>query len=153
MAFAALASGICLANAGLGAVHGFAAALGAQFPAPHGAVCAALLPHVLAANLAALRVAPPETAAQAAETIRRYAVVGRILTGEERLRETEAADAAAGVAGELAREFAIPGLRAFGVTPAHAPEVAAKAKQASSMKGNPVALSDAALENILRAAL
>ena len=53
--WAALLSGLALANAGLGAVHGFAAPIGGMFPAPHGAVCATLLPHVMAVNVAALR--------------------------------------------------------------------------------------------------
>src|SRR5678809_546640 len=74
MALAALLSGITLTNAGLGAVHGFAAPLGANFPVPHGTVCAALLPHVMAANIAALR-------AQSLQhpVLARYAEVGRAL--------------------------------------------------------------------------
>lgn len=53
MAVASLFGGLALANAGLGAVHGFAAAIGGMFDAPHGAVCAALLPEVMEANVAA----------------------------------------------------------------------------------------------------
>jgi alcohol dehydrogenase class IV len=55
MAFASLLGGLSLANAGLGAAHGFAAPVGGMFPAPHGAVCAALLPHVMQVNIRALR--------------------------------------------------------------------------------------------------
>ena len=60
MAWASLLGGLALANAGLGAVHGFAAPVGGMFPAPHGAVCAALLPHVMAINVRALRRARPK---------------------------------------------------------------------------------------------
>ena len=55
LALASLLGGLCLANAGLGAVHGFAAPIGGMFDAPHGAVCAALLGPVMVANVAALR--------------------------------------------------------------------------------------------------
>ena len=55
MALASLFGGLALANAGLGAAHGFAAPICGMFPAPHGATCAALLPHVMAANVAAER--------------------------------------------------------------------------------------------------
>ena len=66
MAVASLFGGLALANAGLGAVHGFAGPIGGRFPAPHGAVCAALLPHVMAANIRALRQRAPESARFAA---------------------------------------------------------------------------------------
>ena len=86
MALAALLSGIALTNAGLGAVHGFAAPLGANFPAPHGAVCAALLPHVIAANIAALRAESHDH-----PTLARYATVGRVLAGRPDLASNAAA--------------------------------------------------------------
>ena len=76
MSVAALFGGLALANAGLGAVHGFAGPVGGMFPAPHGAVCAALLPHVMEMNLRALRARQP-----ASETLPRYEEVARILTG------------------------------------------------------------------------
>ena len=76
MAVASLFGGLALANAGLGAVHGFAGPIGGQFPAPHGAVCAALLPHVMEANLRALRRRQP-----AAQALPRYEEVARLVTG------------------------------------------------------------------------
>ncbi|HXT39521.1 MAG TPA: iron-containing alcohol dehydrogenase, partial [Candidatus Angelobacter sp.] len=84
MALASLFGGLALANAGLGAVHGFAASIGGMFPAPHGAVCAALLPHVMQANLIALHERDPR-----AEAVRRYVEVARLLTGSERAGAAE----------------------------------------------------------------
>src|SRR2546430_3381216 len=77
MAVAGLFGGLALANAGLGAVHGFAAPVGGMFPAPHGAVCAALLPHAVEINVEALRARAPHS-----EALRRYETVGRLLTGQ-----------------------------------------------------------------------
>jgi len=132
LSLASLFSGLALANAGLGAVHGFAAPLGGMFPAPHGAVCAALLPGVMEWNLRALRERAPHSPA-----LGRYDEVGRLLTGHRK------ADAQAGIAWikELCAEWRVPGLAAYGVTHAHLEEVADKAAQASSMKANPVVLS------------
>src|SRR5208282_5705063 len=76
MALASLFGGIALANAGLGAVHGFAGPMGGMFAAPHGALCAALLPGVMAANVAALRRRQP-----GGEGLRRYDEIARLLTG------------------------------------------------------------------------
>jgi alcohol dehydrogenase class IV len=76
MALASLFGGLALANAKLGAVHGLAAPIGGMFPAPHGAVCAALLPHVMAINVRALRDRQPD-----AEALRRYDQAAQLLTG------------------------------------------------------------------------
>src|SRR6266404_466425 len=76
MAAASLFGGMGLANAGLGAVHGFAGPIGGMFPAPHGAVCAAFLPHVMEVNLRALRERDPGN-----DALARYDVIGRVLTG------------------------------------------------------------------------
>ena len=77
MAWASLLGGLALANAGLGAVHGFAAPVGGMFPAPHGAVCAAVLPHAMEVNVR--RAARP--GARRAKRLRRYDEVARLLTG------------------------------------------------------------------------
>src|SRR5207237_4785385 len=76
MSLASLFGGLALANAALGAVHGFAAPIGGMFPAPHGAVCAALLPHVMAVNLRALRRRAPGP-----EMLRLFDEIARLLTG------------------------------------------------------------------------
>ena len=124
MAYASLCGGLALANAGLGAVHGFAGPIGGRFPAPHGAICAVLLPHVVAMNAA--RTGEPKFAELAA------------MTG----------DLAAFVA-----QFDLPPLSAYGVTPADVPALVAQARQASSMKANPVALAEADLAAVLARAI
>ena len=113
MALAALLSGITLTNAGLGAVHGFAAALGANFPVPHGTVCAALLPHIIAANIKTLRGQDP---AESSRGLTRYAAIGRKLLGSESVEDVEAIDACVKIISGLARELNIPPLKQFGIT-------------------------------------
>jgi alcohol dehydrogenase class IV len=148
MAIAALLSGITLANAGLGAVHGLAAPMGGRFPVPHGVVCAALLPHVIATNVAALRERQP-----ASPALNRYAVVGRTLTGNPGLEGSAAIDAAVRFVQELAAYMQIPHLHDFGVSRDAIGAVVELAKKASSMRHNPIALTDAELTRILEAAL
>lgn len=143
MSLASLFGGLALANAGLGAVHGFAAPLGGMFPAPHGAVCAALLPHVMRANLHALR-----TRGEAADTLRRFDEVARLLTGNSHA----SADDAVRWITELTAALAIPRLAAYGVTPRDFPAVVAAAAKASSMKANPIALTAEELIAVLAAA-
>ncbi len=143
MALASLWSGIALANAGLGAVHGFAGAIGGRFSAPHGAVCAALLAPVMAANLRALRERAPQH-----PSLARYADVARWLTGRA---EATADDGVVWVAAQHAA-MALPKLAALGVAAADFSEVVAQAQQASSMKANPVVLTADELAAVLAAA-
>ena len=79
MALASMLGGLALANSGLGAVHGFASPIGGMFPAPHGAICAALLPRVMEINTRALRERMPD-----GEALRRYDRVATLLTGKKR---------------------------------------------------------------------
>lgn len=144
MALASLFGGMALANAGLGAVHGFAAPIGGMFPAPHGAVCAALLPGVMAANVRALRQRAPDS-----ETLRRYDEVARLLTG----RPQATADDAITWTAALCRELQIAPLRTWGLTAGDVAVVVSKATQASSMKANPVALTAEELSAVLAESL
>ena len=140
MALASLLGGLSLANAGLGAVHGFAAPIGGMFPAPHGAVCAALLPWVMEANIRALRARAPES-----EPLRRYQTVAAILTGRPDARAELGVEWVA----ELCERLAIPPLSTYGVTEEHFDVLVEAARRASSMKGNPIALETAELSGIL----
>jgi len=144
MALAALAGGIALANAGLGAVHGLAGPLGGIFPAPHGAVCGRLLPEVMAANIRALKARHP-----ASPALLRYREAAGILTGDP---ESEAGAGVEWVRGLVAR-LGVPPLSRYGLEPAGIPEVVGKAERSSSMKGNPVELTARELGAILDRAL
>jgi len=144
LALASLWSGLALANAGLGAVHGIAAPLGGLFPAPHGAVCAVLLAPVMSANLAALRAR-----ASSSPALARYDEVGRWLTGQT---GATAEDGIAWVRDWVA-ELGLPGLAAYGVTTERVAEVVVRAQSANSMKANPIALTADELTGALTAAM
>jgi alcohol dehydrogenase class IV len=141
MSLASLFSGMALANAKLGAVHGFTGPLGGITSAPHGVICGKLLPYVMQANVRALRDRAADSPALA-----RFDEVGRILTGRSTAR---AADAVTWIE-ELCAALGLPGLRKYGLSENDFPTVAAKARNASSMKGNPIKLTDEELINILR---
>jgi alcohol dehydrogenase len=155
MAYAALLSGICLANAGLGAVHGLASPLGALLPIPHGVACGAVLWQTVAANIAALEARAPGSPALA-----RYAEAGRILAPDEYGLSDDgsaAADGAAratlvGTLRDMVERLKVPGLVTFGMGPGDIAAVVADSP-GSSMQTNPVTLSDEELTGILEAAL
>jgi alcohol dehydrogenase class IV len=144
MAWASLLGGLALANAGLGAVHGFAAPIGGMFPAPHGAVCAAILPHAMAVNVRALRTRAPQSPA-----LGRYDEVARLLTGRPHATASDAVGFAAG----LCRRFHIPPLAAYGMGASDIAALAEMAARASSMQANPIVLSPEELCEILTLAL
>lgn len=144
MALASLFSGITLANAKLGAVHGFAAPLGGEFKAPHGAVCAALLPYVMEINIRSLKERDAQNPALAA-----YDEIAQILTSDS---TAQAADGIGWVK-DICRKMNIPGLGEIGVAEKDFKSLAAKAARASSMKGNPIELTETELLEILEKAL
>jgi alcohol dehydrogenase class IV len=129
MALCALNSGIALANAGLGAVHGFAAPIGGMFHAPHGAVCAALLAPVWEAN------------SQRVQDRTKFDQIDQMLGGS-----------AIPYLHALTQRLHIPELSQWGIQDTDLPEIAHKAAAASSMKANPISLTHDELVNILRAA-
>ncbi len=133
LAFTSLSGGLALANAGLGAVHGFAGVIGGRTGAAHGAICGRLLPAVLAAN------------AEAGGDETRFAAIRRIVA--------EVLGGAEGDAFETLEAWidaqGLPRLGAMGLEAADHADVAEASLGASSMKGNPVALSQRALEGIL----
>ncbi len=144
MALTSLFGGIALANAKLGAVHGFAGPLGGMFRGGHGALCASLLPHVMEVNLRALG-----QRAQGSEVLLRYGEVAALLTG----RSDATAPEGVTFLKELCAELHIPSLSAYGVKKEDIGAIVEKASASSSMKGNPVALTGEELREIVAMAL
>jgi alcohol dehydrogenase class IV len=144
MAMASLNGGLALANAGLGAVHGFAGPIGGMFPAPHGAVCAALLAPVIKVNLNALRERLPNSPA-----LERYENVACLLTNKSNAK----AEAAIEWIEALVRDFQIPHLRAYGIRLEDIDALVSKASNSSSMKANPIVLTPVELRTVLESAL
>ncbi|MBV1709324.1 MAG: iron-containing alcohol dehydrogenase [Erysipelothrix sp.] len=144
MAIASLFGGISLANAKLGAVHGFAGVLGGMFPIPHGVVCARLLPFVTRKNIEVLNARDPQNPA-----VKRYEDVAKILTGDPN------ANALDGVAWleDLCKHLDVAPLSHFGVKEEYFEEIINKSTNASSMKGNPINLTFDELKDILQQAL
>ncbi|MHC4154100.1 MAG: iron-containing alcohol dehydrogenase [Planctomycetota bacterium] len=140
MSLASLFGGLALANAKLGAVHGFAGPLGGMIHAPHGVICARLLPHVMEVNVRVLQSRTPDSPALA-----RYDQVARLLTGTA---TAKAPDGVAWVQG-LCEVLKVPPLADFGLKQQDFPTAVAKAQKASSMKGNPITLTEAELTEIL----
>jgi alcohol dehydrogenase len=149
MSTAALCSGICLAQTGLGAVHGVASPLGALFPIPHGAACGATLAAATRVNVAALEQREPGGVA-----LGRYAELGRLLAGggPAILADADARAALVQLLEDWHARLAVPRLSAFGITEADIPAIVADSR-GSSMKTNPIVLTDAEIATILRESL
>jgi alcohol dehydrogenase class IV len=144
MALASLFGGLALANSGLGAVHGFAAPIGGMFSAPHGAVCAALLPYVMEINVRALR-----QRASNSDSLDRYTKIAAIVTQSERANIEDGI----GWIRDLCNTLAIPRLRAFAIQEKDVPILVELAAKASSMKANPIALTHEELTESLSRAI
>ena len=147
MAYASLASGICLAQAGLGAVHGLASPLGAFFPIPHGVVCGTLVASATESNIAALEARDPGNPA-----LPKYAEIGRRFAMQKGL---DGPDARRFLVASLRRwevELELPRLSAYGIGAGDLARIVA-ASRGSSMKTNPIVLSDAELTQILASRL
>lgn len=134
MSLASLFGGLALANAKLGAVHGFAGPLGGMYPnLPHGLICGRLLPYVVETNVNALIAREPENPA-----LSRYEEMAKIITDNA---NAKASDVVYWIK-NLATQLEIPSLSEYGIVAKDYPEIIEKSKQASSMKGNPITLTD-----------
>jgi alcohol dehydrogenase class IV len=143
MSIASLFGGLALANAKLGAVHGFASVIGGMYSAPHGIICARLLPYVMEMNIRAIKRQIPHSTA-----LHKYDDVAQIVTGNHTAKASD------GIrwTQELCKELHTPSFHEMGLTKEDFPQIVAMAKRASSFKGNPIELTDAELLDILEQA-
>jgi len=146
LAYAALLSGITLAQVGLGSVHGLAAPLGAFFPIPHGVACGTLVAEATRVNIEALRQRAPEDRA-----LKRYAEVGRLFA-EVALADDAAHQALVETLADWTRRMDLPRLSAYGIGESDIERIVANSR-GSSMKTNPIVLSDAEIGALVRARL
>lgn len=140
MSIASLFGGLALANAKLGAVHGFAGPLGGMIPAPHGVICARILPHAMKENIKALKSREPES-----PSLARFDQVGKMLTDDP---SADASDSVQWLS-NLCKSLHMPHLADFGFTQQQIPELVEKAQNTSSMKGNPILLTEDELSAIV----
>lgn len=144
MALASLFGGLALANAKLGAVHGFAGVLGGMYGAPHGVICGRLLPFATELNIRALQARDRDNPALA-----RYDEIARIVTGNT----SATADDGIAWIQTLGDALHVPGLAAYGLAPADFPVIIEKTSRSSSMRGNPIKLTAEEMTEILEQAL
>jgi len=140
MSWVSLMGGLSLANAKLGAVHGFAGPIGGMFHEAHGAICAALLTGVMRVNIRALQEREPQNKA-----LVRYQEISRWITGDSQA----SVDNGLAWIENLCGELHIPHLSEMGIERKDFPEIVEKSEKASSMKGNPIVLTKEELTEIL----
>jgi alcohol dehydrogenase class IV len=143
MAYAALLSGITLAQVGLGSVHGLASPLGAYFPIPHGVVCGTLVSAATEINIKAMQEREPDNPALA-----KYAQVGRLLAGQPEIDDATARSSLTTLLAEWSERLQLPRLNGYGITAADFPLIVANSR-GSSMQTNPIVLTDAEINAIL----
>lgn len=147
MAYAALLSGICLAQTGLGSVHGLASPLGAFFPIPHGTVCGTLVAEATRINIDAMEEREPDNPA-----LDKYVEIGKLFRGRRHLDPIEARVFLVHILEKWTKKMDLPRLSAYGVTEEAIPNIVANAR-GSSMKTNPIVLTDEEIASLVKARL
>ncbi len=147
MHYASMISGLTLANAGLGSVHGLASPIGAFFPMPHGEVCGTLVAEAVRVNLEAIRARDPGNPARA-----KYAHIGRMLSGRTELSGDEAADQLVELLASWVERLKMPRLSDYGVTRADVPRIIANIS-GGSMSGNPIVLAEEEIRRLIESRL
>ncbi len=140
LSYATLLSGIVLANAGLGTVHGFAAVIGGLFTIPHGVICGSLMAPVNRSTLKNLRITAPEHPA-----LSKYATLGRIFTTRTGHTDSWYQDHFIAELEKLADDLALPFLSDYEIRKEDAENIAAQ----TGNKNNPAKLTPEELVEIL----
>lgn len=143
MAYASLLSGITLAQAGLGSVHGLASPLGAFFPIPHGVVCGTLVAAATEINIKAMLARDPGN-----KSLSKYAQVGRLLSGNDELSDESAYKQLIALLNDWSERLQLPRLSRYGIGADDLPHIVANSR-GSSMLTNPVVLTDGEITEIL----
>ncbi len=147
MSLSALLSGMALANAGLGAVHGIAAALGGLFNIPHGVACGILLPSTFEVNLQSIIHKEGKE-----EKFQKFVTISKILTQSTNETPDEIIRSAIKYLKDLKQKLKLPSLKDLGITESDIPQIV-KESRGSSMKTNPVVLSDEEISKIIFSSL
>ena len=145
MAYGSLCSGIGLANAGLGIVHGLAGPIGGWFPMPHGVICGTLMAAAQQQNWSALKQRDPGHPA-----VERMARVGRLMPGGSYLTQNNAAvDHLTVSLGQWVEELKLPRLSDYGITSGDLDRIVG----AASNRNNPIALTPSEIKALLETRL
>jgi len=144
MSFAALTSGICLANAGLGAVHGFASSIGGMYDIPHGLICGTLMASANEINVRELRKESTNPVA-----LKKYALLGELFLDEKGKTDNYYADGFIQYLNKLTDELNLPGLKKYGIEETDLDLICRN----TEIKNNPVKLTEEDLSEILRSSI
>lgn len=143
LAYAALLSGITLAQVGLGSVHGLASPMGAFFPIPHGVVCGTLLADATKINVEAMEMREPDNVA-----LKKYAKIGKLISGNSHCKDEEARVALIAILRQWSKHLDLDMLKNYGVEESDLDHIV-KHSRGSSMKTNPITLTDEEVKSIL----
>jgi len=147
MAYAALISGMTLAQVGLGSVHGLASPLGAFFPIPHGIACGTVLAEACRININAMSDREPENPG-----LYRYAQIGRLLCQNNEMTDNQAQECLLDLLSDWSQKMALEPLSAYGVTEGDVSRLVANISP-SSMQTNPIILTQEEKEQLVRSGL
>jgi alcohol dehydrogenase class IV len=140
MSFAALTSGICLANAGLGVVHGFASSIGGMFDIPHGLICGTLMAKSNEINIRELRKNDKNHVA-----LKKYAILGKLFIDKSGYSDDYYTDGFVNYLDNLAQDLQLPGLKKSGLEEKNVGKICS----ITEIKNNPVKLAVENLAEIL----